>query len=202
MGRVKAGRRGEPDDSTPFDASGLKLKHLRSKKELNVAEAKNLSRAITKYLASPPSNRKAPFTLDWSYRLHREMFCDVWEWAGKPRNSETNLGVPFYQIASCLKDLFDDLATWSLHESYPIEEQAVRLHHRAVAIHPFNNGNGRWARLLANIWLKQHKTAIVQWPDKSIGREGVIRREYISAIKAADQGNLTPLLVLHREYSS
>jgi len=202
VGRVKAGRRGEPDDSTSFDASGLKLKHLRTKRELNVAEARNISRAITKYLAGTPSKRKAPFSLDWSYKLHREMFCDVWRWAGRPRTSETNLGVPPYQVAPSLKDLFDDLDAWSRHETYPLEEQAVRLHHRAVAIHPFNNGNGRWARMLANIWLRQHKAAIVRWPDNSIGREGVIRKEYINAIKDADRGNLAPLLRLHREYSS
>jgi Fic-DOC domain mobile mystery protein B len=201
VGRVKAGRRREPDHSTPFDASGLKLKHLRTKRELNVAEARNISRAITKYLASAPSKRKAPFTLDWSYILHREMFCDVWRWAGRPRNSETNVGGPSYQIAPSLKDLFDDLATWSRHESYPLEEQAVRLHHGAVAIHPFNNGNGRWARMLANIWLRQHKAAIVRWPDNSFGREGEIRKEYIDAIKDADRGDLAPLLKLHREYS-
>jgi Fic-DOC domain mobile mystery protein B len=201
VGRVKAGRHGAPLDSTSFDASGLKLKHLRTKKELNVAEARNISRAITKYLAGTPSKRKAPFTLDWSYKLHREMFCDIWEWAGMPRNSETNLGAPAYQIAPSLKDLFDDLATWSRHESYSIEEQAVRLHHSAVTIHPFNNGNGRWARLLANIWLRRHKIAIVNWPDKSIGSEGVVRKEYISAVKDADKGDLTPLLRLHRKYS-
>ena len=44
-------------------------------------------------------------------------------------------------------------------------DQAVFLHHRAVAIHPFPNGNGRWSRLISNIWLKLHDQPIVRWPE-------------------------------------
>lgn len=202
MGRLSGGPHDEPDGASPFDASGLKLKHIRSRRQLNIAEAKNIGRAITKYMASTPSVRKAPFTLEWGYKLHREMFSDVWEWAGKHRNSELNIGFPFRRIDPALKGLFDDLAAWSRHGSYPIAEQAARLHHRSVLIHPFNNGNGRWARLLANIWLKQHNAAPVDWPDETIGDEGVIRREYLDAIKVADTGDLAPLVRLHLKYSS
>jgi Fic-DOC domain mobile mystery protein B len=202
MGQLRGNPHDEPDGASPFDASGLKLKHIRTRQQLNVAEAKNIGRAITKYMASTPSVRKAPFTLEWGYKLHREMFSDVWEWAGQRRNSELNIGFPFSRIDPGLKDLFDDLATWSQHRSYSITEQAVRLHHRSVLIHPFNNGNGRWARLLANIWLKRHNAAPVEWPDETIGREGVIRHEYLDAVKAADKGDLEPLLSLHRRYSS
>jgi len=202
VGRLKSDAIGEPDSGTPFDASGLRLKHIRTKRQLDIAEAKNISRAITKYLASAPSKRKAPFTLEWSYKLHREMFFDVWKWAGKRRDSELSIGFLVCQIDPSLKDLFDDLAAWLQFASCSIFEQGVRLHHRAVQIHPFNNGNGRWARLLANIWLKQHKTALVDWPDKAIGSEGVIRTQYIEAVKAADGGNLEPLSSLHQKYSS
>ena len=33
---------------------------------------------------------------------------------------------------------------------------ATEYHHRAVWVQPFEDDNGRWARLLANIWLMQH----------------------------------------------
>ncbi len=202
MGRLEGDPHAKPDGSTPFESSGLKLKHIRTKQQLDVAEARNISRAITKYLASIPSARKAPFTREWAYKLHREMLSNVWTWAGKRRNSELNIGFRVYEIDPGLKNLFDDLATWVQCRSYPIAEQAVRLHHRAVLIHPFNNGNGRWARLLANIWLKQHNTALVDWPDGTIASEGIIRQEYLDAVKAADKGYLGPLVSLHRKYSS
>ncbi len=82
------------------------------------------------------------------------MFAEVWRWAGHKRTTELNPGVPVYQIDIALKDLMDDLAYWRDKNDTDIIEQATRLHHRAVAIHPFLNGNGRWARLLANIFLK------------------------------------------------
>jgi Fic-DOC domain mobile mystery protein B len=202
MGRLKDDPRTSPAVPRRSMPPRLKLKYIRTKRQLDVAEAENISRAITRYLASTPSLRKAPFTLEWGYKLHLEMFSRVWQWAGKRRDSEMNIGLPVYQIDAGLKDLLDDLATWLQHESYPIAEQAVRLHYRAVAIHPFRNGNGRWARLLANIWLKQHGAALVNWPDATIGSEGVIRREYLDAVKAADKGDLAPLLSIHRKYSS
>ena len=68
-------------------------------------------------------------------------------------------------------------------------EQAVRLHHRAVRIHPFPNGNGRWARMLANIWLKRHGQPITAWPEETIGTRSVVRDEYLAAIRAADEGD-------------
>jgi Fic family protein len=42
-------------------------------------------------------------------------------------------------------------------------EISARLHYRAVVIHPFLNGNGRWSRMLANIYLKQNELKPTKW---------------------------------------
>lgn len=186
---------------TPIDLSGLIPKGVTSRAVLNVAEARNIAKALVKYLAGRPGPRQAPFTLHWLYVLHRDMFGNVWQWAGKRRNSELNLGVPYYQIDTDLQDMLDNLLYWRDHNSMPVIEQAARLHHRAVHIHPFLNGNGRWARLLANIWLRQMRHPLVDWPEPTMGRESAIRKQYINAIQAADVGNYTPLIDLHRQFS-
>ena len=62
------------------------------------------------------------------------------------------------------------------------------------------NGNGRWARLLANIWLALHKAPLVLWPEESIGKESVIRKYYIQALRDADDGDVGPLLALHSRH--
>ena len=80
-------------------------------------------------------------------------------------------------------------------------EQAVRLHHRAVQIHPFYNGNGRWARLLGNILLRLQGHPETRWPETLLGVESTIRGEYLAAIKEADLGNYEPLLKLTRQHS-
>ena len=185
--------------STPIDdASGLKLP-IHSWEELIAAEANNVAKAISKYLAGKPSRRSAPFNVPWTLALHKEMFGDVWTWAGAPRAHQPNIGVPSPHIREELHNLLADLACWR-QTGMPLIEQATRLHHRAVLIHPFSNGNGRWARMLANIWLKQHAAPPTMWP-AGLVRESPIRVEYLRAIKEADQGNLEPLLHLHVRYS-
>jgi fido (protein-threonine AMPylation protein) len=111
-----------------------------------------------------------------------------------------NIGVPDYQIDTQLQTLLDDLAYWLEKTDMSVAEQAVRLHHRSVLIHPFENGNGRWARLLANIWLRQQRQPIVVWPDQVIGTESRIRKAYIAAIKAADGGDYATLCALHERF--
>jgi fido (protein-threonine AMPylation protein) len=78
---------------------------------------------------------------------------------------------------------------------------AAELHHLAVHVHPFEDGNGRGARMLANIWLMQHDMPATMWPDTNLqDTESPIRGEYIAAIKEADLRNLSPLIDLHKRY--
>lgn len=185
---------------TPIDASGLRQKGIRTRAELNRAEAENIRKAVVKYLAAKPSRRSAPFTLAWTKRLHEQMFGDVWKWAGAFRRENLNLGCDWHQVPMQLQALLDDLEYWA-GQGDPFLDQAVRLHHRSVRIHPFSNGNGRWARMLANIWLKRQGQPITAWPEEAIGSKSVIRDEYIAAIRAADEGDEWGLKALHQRFT-
>ncbi len=186
---------------TPIDVSGLKRKGIKSRAELNLAEAENIRKVVVKYLAAKPSPRTAPFTLSWGKRLHKQMFGDVWKWAGDFRQENLNLGCDWHQVQMQLQSLLDDLVFWQKQDD-ALLEQAVRLHHRAVSIHPFLNGNGRWARMLANIWLKRHGQSITEWAEETIGSKSVIRDEYLAAIRSADEGNESPLIELHQRFTT
>ena len=186
---------------TPIDVSGLKRKGISTRAELNRAEAENIRKAVVKYLAAKPSRRSAPFTLTWVKRLHKQMFGDVWKWAGDFRQHNLNLGCDWHQVQMQVQALLDDLVFWQDRGDAHLE-QATRLHHRAVSIHPFVNGNGRWSRMLANIWLKRHGQAIIEWPEETIGSNSVIRDEYLGAIRAADAGDERPLRELHQRFTS
>jgi Fic-DOC domain mobile mystery protein B len=186
---------------TPIDISGLKIAGITNRDELSIVEAENLRKAIVKYLGGSLTRRTAKFDLSWMLKLHSEMFRDVWVWAGKTRTTDLNLGAPWHQVSSQLHNLCEDLAYWRSH--WPdVLEQAAHLHHRAVQIHPFLNGNGRWARLLANIWLKLNRLPLTEWPEDSIGATSVIRDDYLAAVRAADAGNYAPLIEMHRRYSA
>ena len=134
-------------------------------------------------------------------KVNGEMFGKIWTWAGKRRQIELEgVGSKQYNIEVELAELLKDMATWG-DTGMPVIEQAARLHHKGVLIHPFENGNGRWARLLSNIWLMQHDSPIVAWPDKDIvGCSSPIREKYIAALKRADKGDIDPLIDLHRQY--
>jgi Fic-DOC domain mobile mystery protein B len=187
--------------ATPIDdISGLKIS-VSSQAELNTAEARNIARAVVKYLSKKPSARTAPFDRKWLLKLHGEMFGEVWEWAGKLRTGGTlNIGVAAHRISEELQKLPGDLRYWE-KTGMPISEQAARLHHRAVWIHPFPNGNGRWARLLADIWLNQQGAPFPVWPG-DVGRESTVRKKYIAALRQADHGDFTELLQLQEKFSA
>jgi Fic-DOC domain mobile mystery protein B len=184
---------------TPIDPSHLKDRSITTRLELCRAEALNIAKAHVKYLAAPPTKRLAPFDYAWLLRLHKEMYCDVWLWAGQPRRVDLNMGVKWSDVPCQVLALTEDLPAWA-GSGISLVEQAVRLHHRAVWIHPFMNGNGRWARLLSNIWLRLHKAPVVLWPEEAIGQESLIRSDYIKALHDAGDGDLGPLVALHQKH--
>jgi Fic-DOC domain mobile mystery protein B len=189
-----------PGETPIDDLSGLRVEGITTRAELNPIEAENIRKAVVKYLAGKPSQRSARFDLEWALRLHREMLGDVWDWAGIVRTTAMNIGVAPQRIEIALQGLMDDLAPWN-EQGVDLMEQAMWLHHRAVQIHPFKNGTGRWARLLANIWLKRHAHPLTEWPEATVGTDSVIRADYIAAIKRADEGAYGPLMELHERYT-
>lgn len=194
--------RGLPGETPLDDTSGLKLSHIHTRGQLFDAEEESISSAVMKYLGKRPSHHEAPFTRKWVLALHREMFGKIWKWAGKTRTtSETRPGVPPRLIDTELQKLVEDIEYWQDHRGDAVE-QAAMLHHRAVWIHPFENGNGRWSRLLSQVWQYQQSGAFAIWPNDDIYRgTSSIRNDYIDALRQADDGDLDPLIRLHEKYT-
>jgi Fic-DOC domain mobile mystery protein B len=141
----------EPDNATPLtpeERRELLPAHIAYRSELNEAEQENIARAQGWALGR---RRRDLLTEKFIKDLHRHMLDEVWRWAGNFRTTERNLGIPFYEIPTVLRQLFDDAKAWIEYASYPPDEIAVRFHHRLVHIHPFPNGNGRHARLMADL---------------------------------------------------
>src|SRR4051812_16596856 len=144
--------RGESSDgNTPLSPEELAdlIPNLATKQDLNEWERENILLAREWAMRDRTS---APEMASDEYvrKLHRKMFSETWKWAGRYRTTEKNIGVPFPEIREPLMALFGDVRYWLEHRAYPTDEIAVRFHHRLVVIHPFPNGNGRHARLLAD----------------------------------------------------
>ena len=114
------------------------------------------------------------------------MFDQTWKWAGEYRRTEKNIGVPVHEIRERFEALCADVRYWIQNNTYPPDEITVRFHHRLTFIHPFPNGNGRHARLIADILLIK------------LVKEGEARTKYLEAIRAADNGDIQPLLKFAR----
>ena len=186
-------------DATPLDdISGLKLDTSKpyTMDEISLYEAKNITKATLKYLSLVPDKKLAPFSFEWLLLLHKEMFGEVWEWAGKLRQVELSIGIKAYLVSTEIKKFVDDLAFWEQNKSFDVIERASRIHHRAVQIHPFLNGNGRWSRMLANIYLKQNGLQPTKWNENLLSKENLDRDDYIKALKKADDGDYRDLIKL------
>jgi Fic-DOC domain mobile mystery protein B len=90
------------------------------------------------------------------FEFHKKALSEIWQWAGKARLYQTNIGVESSQINIKLKDLFDDVHFWITNKTYPVREIGIRMHHRIIFIHPFVDVNGRIGRLYTDIFLKQN----------------------------------------------
>jgi len=188
----------EPDDATPLtpeERRALIPAHIAYRSELNEAEQENILRAQDWAFAA---RRRDPLTEKFIKELHRRMLRDVWRWAGKFRTSERNLGIPFYEIPMALRHLLDDAKAWIEHNAYPPDEIAVRLHHRLVQIHPFPNGNGRHARLIADLLVMRLGGERFTWGSAGLRDPGGVRRRYIEALQKADNHDFGPLLAFAR----
>lgn len=187
---------GEPDGATPLDPDemeGLKFAHITTRGELDQLEQANITSGLS-WLDKQKGSEL--LTDSFARKLHRKMFGQVWVWAGTFRLTEKNIGVDPFHIAVQLRALLDDVQFWVDNGTYGPVEAALRFHHRLVYIHPFPNGNGRFARFMADALLEKlyDKEAIDWYGGYDLQRMNERRADYIGALRAADGGDYRLLL--------
>jgi Fic-DOC domain mobile mystery protein B len=164
--------------------------------ELNEQESLNIQQAVRTYQFG--GKKKWPITdLQFLKRLHKEMYGDVWRWAGEFRLSsqETNIGVDAGKIGVELTKACDDCKYWIENKTYPSLEIAVRYHHKLVYIHPFPNGNGRFSRLAGSLTMLRLGEGVLPWGGGEISKAGAVRDEYIASLKEADRKSFKRLIL-------
>ncbi|MBZ5532395.1 MAG: mobile mystery protein B [Acidobacteriia bacterium] len=183
----------EPDNATPLtpeERAELIPAHIAYRAELNEAEQANIARGQDWALGRRRDLLSEKFIMD----LHARMLGDVWRWAGKFRITERNLGIHYFEIPMAVRQLLEDAKAWVQYKTYPPDEIAVRFHHRLVQIHPFPNGNGRHSRLIADLLVMSLGGERFTWGSANLQQAGDLRRQYIDALRAADNHDYAPLL--------
>lgn len=192
MGKVKVEY---PPEATPLEPEELEqlIPDLSTQGQLNEFEAQNIARA-EQWARGNARFLRQLLSVSGILQLHKHMFEDTWKWAGRFRNSNKNLGSDWRYLPEQVKALCDDASYWVERGSWEWHELAVLFHHRLVRTHPFVNGNGRHARLAANLLLEYNGKRRLPWGSVSLAEEGKRRSEYIAALREADNGSIERLL--------
>ncbi len=190
------------DGDTPLseeELQGLKVP-ATNKRELNLFESQNISLAHTKLF-----NRKRKLSLNkiltipFAHKLHIDMFGEVWDWAGKTRKTQKNIGledwhlipIEMQQALDTTKYQIDSVSRTVLS----IDKIAVQFAHRLVWIHPYENGNGRWSRTFADVLLTTLGEQRFTWGKATDMEIAEIKLEYLGALKKADATTNTEALL-------
>ncbi len=121
---------------------------------------------------------KSPSGIISSYTIHAGIYKT------RPNSVMTPAGTMFYYATpEETPALMSDLVQWynnaaASNEFSPIELAAI-FHYRYIRIHPFEDGNGRIARLMVNYILKKHG-----WPMIVVKTKN--KASYLTALAQAD----------------
>jgi Fic-DOC domain mobile mystery protein B len=190
-----------PLGATPLDGDEIEAlipKHIRTQADLNAFEHMNISQAL------PWALRQKNITqVRILQRLHQVMFNHTWKWAGQYRKTQKNIGIEAYRIEPELQALCHDIAYHIQHKVFEPDEIALRFHHRLVWIHPFPNGNGRHARLAADLLVQKLGCKPFSWgsstfTSQNLEGENNMRKAYIEALRQADHFVYEPLFTFAR----
>lgn len=149
---------------------------IKDDQALNEVFIRNLHRILLK-----ESYETDAVTPDGS-RVRRTI--SVGDYKTTPNHVRTSTGETYYftppeRVKSAMSDLMDWYKTKEREGEHPVIIAAT-IHYRFVRIHPFDDGNGRMARLLMNMILIKHGYTVAL-----IRREN--RDEYFSELELADK---------------
>ncbi|MCY3683927.1 MAG: Fic family protein [Gemmatimonadetes bacterium] len=108
----------------------------------------------------------------------------IGEYKTQPNNVRTSTGEIYYftppdQVKSAMGDLIDWYRKQEDEGEHPVVIAAT-FHYRFIRIHPFDDGNGRMARLLMNMILIKHGYTVAVVPVEERG-------QYIGMLEQADK---------------
>ena len=130
------------------------------------------------------------------FEWHRKWLGNVYEWAGTERS--VNLGKGDFhfaaaqQIPHCLQELDAEFLSQYTPCNAINDEQLVKaiaqVHVEFILVHPFREGNGRIARLIANVMALQANK-----PELDFSSWDVEKENYFLAIQAGMDCNYEPM---------
>lgn len=125
-------------------------------REIELAEAKGFISA--QIILRSELNSETKFDLKYILRIHELALGEIYSFAGKTRKVDMSKGgfrfPSAYHLDNTLKE-FDNTLLKTIGNNYQnvseLIEDISKVHAELLFIHPFREGNGRTARILANL---------------------------------------------------
>ena len=157
----------------------------------------NLAGLLERLLHIPPV--EIEISPGWLCERHKELAGDLFpDWVGRYRDLNVQVGQhtppPYYEVPTYMRLFCDDLRERLRHlppEAANVQELAALLawvDWRFQWIHPFKDFNGRIGRVLLAALL--YKLALPHVETAPLAVD--VRQPYLSALRAADEGDLGP----------
>ena len=103
------------------EREGLIPSYIALKSDLNKAEQANILEAQDWAF----SRNRDVLDEEFLNNLHKQMYGNVWRWAGRYRSTGKNIGIDVYRIPIELRQLLIDCRFWTKNGTYEPEEIAT-----------------------------------------------------------------------------
>lgn len=168
---------------------------IKRKWEMDTVESNELVRAFRKILGVYDKNHR--FTAADLCAMHREWLGSIYEWAGQYRQVNLAKGNFTFAAAHVIPGLMVEFEHQYLTAYTPCRMAArneiihtlAAVHVELLLIHPFREGNGRLARMLASLMAFQ-----AELPPLDFGMvKGRKKQEYFIAVQDGLDRNYGPM---------
>ncbi len=134
--------------------------------------------------------------------MHKEWLRNIYPWAGQYRNVNISKGGFPFAAAQHIPKMMAEFEAGPLREFTPcrfsthdeIAKAIAIVHVELVLIHPFREGNGRVARMLAVLMALQAGLPLLDFRDI----KGKKRLEYFTAVQAGLSRNYVPMACIFK----
>ena len=170
------------------------LLHIKTKRAMDSHETVALKQAEEAFFRT--YTREHRFSTIDICNMHRIWLGRIYNWAGKYRTVDLTKGIRFAH-ALYVPKLMEDFEKNVLHLHTPcifeLKKQVIKalaeVHVELILIHPFLEGNGRVARILATLMALQAGLPLLDFSSIKANK----KLEYFKAVQLGRDGNYKPM---------